>query len=225
MPWNPKDKQLNLRSKFNKVKTAKGRKTSSKNWLQRQLNDPYVALAQKQGYRSRAAFKLIEINKKFNLFHKGQRILDLGAAPGGWSQVAAQLTKNNNSIVALDLLEMDPIDGVQFFQGDFTDPMMIEKLLLNNKFDIVMSDMAANTTGHAATDHLRIMSLVEEVYYLSTKILKPGGNMIIKIFRGGAENNLLLKIKESFKSVKHFKPSSSRSNSTEMYMIATNFNP
>jgi len=221
---------IGFRSKFIAVKTAKKRKISSKTWLARQLNDPYVHKAKIEGYRSRSAYKLLEINEKFNILKPGLKVVDLGAAPGGWSQVTTNIIKsnefirNNSLIVAVDLLEIEPIAGVQSIKKDFyaedTERTIIE--MLGGNADIVMSDMAANTTGHATTDHIRTLDLCENALEFALKILKPGGHFIAKIFRGGTDNNLLTKIKLNFRIVKHFKPSSSRKESVEVYLIALN---
>lgn len=225
-----------MRSKFTKIKTAKGRKISSTRWLQRQLNDQFVIKAQQEGYKSRAAYKLLQINEKFKIISPGMKILDLGAAPGGWTQVAVELSKSkiksyNSSVVAIDLLEMNEIEGAIISQKDFYDEdaaIFIKNLFSldqssNNFVDLVMSDMAANTTGHAPTDHLRIMDLCERVVDFAVTILKPNGSLIMKIFQGGAEKDLLMKIKKHFKLVKHFKPSASRADSAEIYLVAKNF--
>lgn len=218
------------RGKFTEVKTAKKRKSSSTRWLKRQLNDPYVAKSKLDGYKSRAAYKLIEINNKFNILKSGANIVDLGAAPGGWSQVAAKMVKSDsasakNKIIAIDLLEMEKIAGVTSFQKDFFDKDTKE-LIINSLegqlADVVLSDMAANTTGHSATDHLRIMDLCENALIFALTILKPNGHFVAKIFRGGAEINLLSLVKANFKTVKHFKPESSRKESSEFYLIALN---
>lgn len=218
-----------LRGKFTRVKTARRRSNSSTRWLSRQLNDPYIQKAKAAGYRSRAAYKLIEIDNKFHIFKKGMNVIDLGAAPGSWCQVAVSKIFNNNDdiqnnkIIAIDLLNIDPIAGVSFLQSDFTDPkthQWIKDTLNGQLVDIVLSDMAANTTGHKATDHLRIMNLCEETYHFAIELLKPGGHFITKIFRGGTENTLLQEIKKHFKKVKHFKPSSSRKESSEFYLVA-----
>ena len=218
-----------MRNKFIKVKTAKGRKISSKNWLQRQLNDPFVAQAQASGYRSRAAFKLLEIQEKFNIFKHGQYVIDLGAAPGGWSQIAANFIKSQSEkprIVGIDLLEMDPVPGAICIQKNFYDED-IEEVLSGtigvSKVDVVMSDMAANATGHARTDHLRIMDLCHHAFLFAIKFLNPDGCFVAKIFQGGAERGVLDSIKRSFSEVKHFKPKSSRQDSAEMYLIAKGF--
>lgn len=219
---------LGFRGKFVAVKTAKRQKNSSKQWLARQLNDPYVAKAKLDGYRSRSAYKLLEIHEKFNLLKPGMKLVDLGAAPGGWSQVAAKIIKsdesasNNSMIIAVDLLEIEPIIGVNCLQKDFyaegTEEAIIK--MLDGSADIVMSDMAANTTGHAKTDHIRTLDLCEHAIDFALKILKPGGHFIAKIFRGGTENNVLNRVKLNFHKVKHFKPSSSRKESVEVYLIA-----
>ncbi|MCC8371687.1 MAG: RlmE family RNA methyltransferase [Rickettsia endosymbiont of Pseudomimeciton antennatum] len=219
---------LGFRGKFVAVKTAKRRKNSSKQWLARQLNDPYVAKAKLDGYRSRSAYKLLEIHEKFNLLKPGMKLVDLGAAPGGWSQVAAKIIKsdesasNNSMIIAVDLLDIEPIIGVHCLQKDFYAEGTEEAIIktLDGSADIVMSDMAANTTGHAKTDHIRTLDLCEHAIDFALKILKPGGHFIAKIFRGGTENNALNKIKLNFHKVKHFKPSSSRKESVEVYLIA-----
>lgn len=206
-----------------KVKTAKGRKTSSTRWLKRQLNDQYVEEAKKHGYRSRAAFKLKEIDEKLDLLQKGMSIVDLGAAPGGWCQIAEE--KGCEKIVAIDLLEIDALPGVDFIQMDFMDDAAPDKLkeLLGGQADIVLSDMAPNTTGHKQTDHLRIMAVVEAAYYFACEVLKPEGVFVAKVFQGGAQNTLLAEVKKSFKSVKHIKPKASRKESSEQYLIATGF--
>lgn len=206
-----------------KVKTAKGRKTSSTRWLSRQLNDPYVEEAKKQGYRSRAAFKIQEIDEKIGLFKEGMRVVDLGAAPGGWCQVAEQ--KGCAKIVAIDLLAVDDLPGVDFIQMDFMDNDAPDKLkeMLGGKADIVMSDMAPNTTGHKQTDHLRIMAVVEAAYHFAIEVLDNDGVFIAKVFQGGAQNTLLAEMKKTFKSVKHIKPKASRKESSEQYLLATGF--
>jgi 23S rRNA (uridine2552-2'-O)-methyltransferase len=216
------------RGKFTEVKTAKRRKTSSTSWLKRQLNDPFVAKAKMDGYKSRAAYKLIEINDKFHILKPGANVIDLGAAPGGWSQVAAKIIKSDdinakNKLIAIDLLPLDGIAGVTSFEKNFFDDDakdLIINSLSGQLADIVMSDMAANTTGHSQTDHLRIMDLCENALIFALTILKPGGHFIAKIFRGGAEGDLLSIVKQNFKIVKHFKPQSSRKESSEFYLIA-----
>ncbi|MCC7305513.1 MAG: RlmE family RNA methyltransferase [Alphaproteobacteria bacterium] len=205
-----------------RVKSKKKRKVSSKRWLERQLNDPYVDKAKTAGYKSRAAFKIIEIDDKIHLFKKGMKIVDLGAAPGGWSQVAA---KKGCTVVAIDLLEMDDIAGVDFIQMDFMDDAApdILKEKLGGQADVVLSDMAPNTTGHKSTDHLRIMAVVEAAYQFSTEVLKPGGVFVAKVFQGGAQHELLAQMKKDFKTVRHIKPPASRKESSEQYVVAEGF--
>ncbi|MDP5110592.1 MAG: RlmE family RNA methyltransferase [Rickettsiaceae bacterium] len=216
------------RGKFTEVKTAKKRKTSSTRWLKRQLNDPFVAKSKLDGYRSRAAYKLIEINNKFQILKAGTNVVDLGAAPGGWSQVAAKIIKSDaqgakNKLIAIDLLPIEGIGGVISFEKDFYEEDAKDLIIdsLNGQLaDVVLSDMAANTTGHSQTDHLRIMDLCESALIFALKILKPGGHFVAKIFRGGAEGDLLEMVKHNFKKVKHFKPESSRKESSEFYLVA-----
>ena len=210
-----------------KVKTAKGRKTGSTRWLKRQLNDPYIAKAEKDGYRGRAAYKLLEINEKLDFLKPGQIIVDLGAAPGGWCQVA---TKMGARMIAIDLLEMDEMPDVDFIQMDFMDndapeklKNMIRQYSADGLADIILSDMAPNTTGHKQTDHLRIMAVVEAAYYFAAETLKPGGTFVAKVFQGGAQNTLLADMKKDFESIKHIKPPASRKESSEQYLIATGF--
>ncbi|MCB9978045.1 MAG: RlmE family RNA methyltransferase [Rhodospirillales bacterium] len=205
-----------------RVKTARGRKTSSKQWLERQLNDPYVRRAQADGMRSRAAYKLLEIDQKTSLLRPGLRVVDLGAAPGGWSQVAAA---RGCRIVAIDLLAMDPLPGVDFIQMDFMEESAPEVLsaALGGPADLVLSDMAPNTTGHKATDHLRIMALVEAAADFAGQVLAPGGAFVAKVFQGGAEHTLLADLKRAFAKVQHIKPPASRKESAEQYLVATGF--
>lgn len=207
------------------VKTGGKRKLSSKLWLERQLNDPYVARAKREGWRSRAAFKLIEIDDKYKILKHGARVVDLGAAPGGWSQVAAKRIGPRGKIVAIDLLEIDPIPGVDFMQLDFTDADAPEKLraLMNGPADIVLSDMAANTTGHRRTDHLKIVALVEMAAEFAREVLTPGGAFLAKVIQGGTEGTLLATLKRDFATVRHVKPSASRADSAELYLLATGF--
>lgn len=218
-----KKKKRTKREATTRVKSAKGRKTSSTRWLQRQLNDPYVHEAQRLGYRSRAAFKLLEIDEKIHLLKKGQVIVDLGAAPGGWCQVAVE--KGAGKVVALDLLPIDPLPGVTFLQMDFMDDDAPEALVaaIGEGADLVLSDMAANTTGHKQTDHLRIMALVETAYEFACDVLKPGGTFVAKVFQGGAEHELLAQMKRDFTTVKHIKPPASRKESAEQYVVAQGF--
>ncbi|HPQ50408.1 MAG: RlmE family RNA methyltransferase [Alphaproteobacteria bacterium] len=206
-----------------KIKTAKGRKASSTRWIERQLNDPYVTKAQKDGYRSRAAYKLLEMDEKHKFLKSGMLVVDLGAAPGGWCQIA--LEKGCKKIVAIDLLEMDELPGVIFMQQDFMADDAPQKLkdALGGKADVVLSDMAHNTTGHKNTDHLKIMGLVEAGYDFATQILKQDGSFLAKTFQGGAESELLARIKIDFKTVRHLKPPASRSDSSEKYLLATGF--
>lgn len=208
-----------------KVKTAKGRKNSSTRWLKRQLNDPYVHEAEKYGYRSRAAFKLKEMDEKLHVLKKDMVVVDLGAAPGGWCQIAAE--KGVRKIVAIDLLEIDELPGVDFVQMDFMDDAAPDKLreMLgeDQEVDLVMSDMAPNTIGHKQTDHLRIMAVVEAGYYFAIEILKPGGTYIAKVLQGGAQNTLLADMKHHFTTIKHIKPPASRKESSEQYLVAMGF--
>ncbi|WP_149537455.1 RlmE family RNA methyltransferase [Siccirubricoccus phaeus] len=208
-----------------RLRTAKGRTTASQKWLERQLNDPYVRAAQAQGFRSRAAFKLIELDERFHLLKKGQRVVDLGAAPGGWTQVAVQ--RGAGRVVALDLLHMDPIAGATLLQGDFEDPAAEAAVLaaLDGPADLVLSDMAPNTTGHNATDHLRIIGLVELALDFTLKVLAPGGGFVAKVFQGGTEKALLETLKRRFATVRHAKPPASRKDSAELYVVATGFRP
>lgn len=210
-------------------KDKKKVKPSSRNWIQRQLTDQYVARAQKEGYKSRAAYKLLQIHEKFQIFKKGSITIDLGAAPGGWSQVAAKLTQStleNNLVIALDLLPIDEITGVKTICGNFLDEE-VQKIVWeeigDRRVDAVISDMAPNTTGERSTDYLRIMHLCFEAFSFAQKVLKPDGCFIAKVFRGGADHNILKEIKNNFTIVKHFKPPASRQASTEMYLIALGF--
>jgi len=208
-----------------RVKTSKRRKQSSNLWLARQLNDPYVVRAKREGFRSRAAFKLIEIDDKARLLKKGGRVIDLGAAPGGWSQVAAVRVGAQGRVVAIDVLPMDAIAGVNFAQLDFLDAAAPAKIkaMLGGPADVVLSDMAANATGHAKTDHLKIMALVEAAADFAREVLAPGGTFLAKVLQGGTEAALLAGLKRDFKNVKHVKPAASRSDSAELYLLATGF--
>lgn len=214
-----------VRNLKQRVKTANKRSLSSQKWLERQLNDPYVARAKREGYRSRAAFKLLEIDEKFHILKSGQKIVDLGAAPGGWSQIAASKVGPKGRIVGIDLLPVDPMAGVEFIQLDFLDESAPGKLMemLGGPADLVMSDMAANTTGHKKTDHLRIIGLAEAAIYFAREILAPGGAFVAKVFQGGTENQLLSDLKRDFAVVRHVKPSASRADSAELYVLATGF--
>ena len=211
-----------------RLKTARKRTLSSQKWLERQLNDPYVARAKREGYRSRAAFKLLEIDDRYHLLKPGQRVVDLGAAPGGWSQIAAARVGSLNGkgrVVGIDLLEIEPMPGVEFIQLDFLDESAPGKLIemLGGPADVVMSDMAANTTGHKKTDHLRIIGLAEAAIYFAREILAPGGAFVAKVFQGGTENQLLADLKRDFAVVRHVKPAASRADSAELYVMATGF--
>ena len=208
-----------------RVQTARRRKTSSTRWLQRQLNDPYVIAAKKDGYRSRAAYKLLQLDEKFGLLKKGQAVVDLGAAPGGWTQVALQAVGPSGQVVAVDINEMDPVPGALMLLGDVTD-MATEAAIraaLGGPADLVLSDMAPPATGHRATDHLRIIALVEAALDLAKAILRPGGGFVAKVWQGGTEHQLLANIKRDFATVRHAKPEASRSGSAEMYVVATNY--
>ena len=205
-----------------KVKKDRGRTSSSRKWLERQLNDPYVAAAKSKGYRSRAAFKLVELDEKFRFLKKGAKVLDLGAAPGGWSQVAIA---KGASVVAADVLAIEEIPGVTFFQADLTDadvPAML-KDALGGPADVVLTDMAAPTTGHRATDHLRIIALVELAAHFAVEVLAPGGTFIAKVFQGGTEHELLAMLKQNFATTIHAKPKASRQDSAETYLVARGF--
>lgn len=208
-----------------RVKTAKSKTKSSVRWLERQLNDPYVAEAKNKGYRSRAAFKLIQLDEKYKFLGKGKTIVDLGCAPGGWTQIAVDRNKGTGQVIGLDILETEAIDGATLICQDFTTADAPDKIksLLNGKADIVMSDMAANTTGHQQTDHLRTIHLVELAYDFAKEILADDGIFISKVFQGGTEGDLLRDIKLNFKKVAHFKPDASRKGSPETYLVATGF--
>ena len=208
-----------------RVKTSKYRKTSSNKWLERQLNDPYVSESKRLGYRSRAAFKLIQLDEKYKFLGKGKTIVDLGCAPGGWTQIAVFRNKGTGQVVGIDILETEAIEGATLVCEDFTSEAAPEKLkkLLKGKADIVMSDMAANTTGHQQTDHLRTIALVEAAYQFAKEVLAPNGIFIAKVFQGGAEAELLSDMKRNFAKVSHFKPDASRQTSPETYVVAQGF--
>ncbi len=208
-----------------RVKSSRGRTVSSRRWLERQLNDPYVFAAKTKGYRSRAAFKLVELDDKFHFLKKGARVLDLGAAPGGWCQVALARIGSEGRIVAADILEMEPMTGVEILLADLTDPAVPARLkqALGGPADLVMSDMAAPTTGHRPTDHLRTTALMEIALAVAQDTLKPGGAFVGKAFQGGAAGELLTAIKKSFRDVKHVKPPASRAESVELYLVALGF--
>ncbi len=217
-------RQLKVRLKSGKPRTA-----SSRRWLERQLKDPYVAAAQREGYRSRAAYKLIEIDDKHGFLKPGQRVVDLGAAPGGWSQVAAARVKSieeRGQVVAIDISEMEPLAGVEILHLDFMDPSAPDELkarLRGGGADAVLSDMAAPTVGHTKTDHLRIMALAEAAAEFAREVLSPGGVFLAKVFQGGTEGELLTSLKRDFAKVRHVKPPASRSDSAELYVLATGF--
>ena len=207
-----------------RVRTAKGRRVSSTRWLERQLNDPYVRRAKAEGYRSRAAYKLLELDERFGLLKGVKAVVDLGIAPGGWSQVVRKAAPRA-AVVGIDLLPTDPIDGVTILQMDFMDESAPAELkqALGGPADLVLSDMAANTVGHPQTDHLRTMALVEAGLLFATEVLRPGGAYVAKVLAGGADNNLVAELKRHFTTVKHAKPPASRKDSSEWYVIAQGF--
>lgn len=215
------------RGQTTRVRTAKGRKASSTRWLRRQLNDPYVAEAKRRGLRSRSAFKLMELDDRFGFLKPGQKVVDLGAAPGGWSQVAAERVGagKKGRVVALDLTEMEPIKGVTILTADFMEADGLARLTqaLDGPADVVLSDMAAPATGHPATDHLRIMALCEAALEFAIQSLAPGGTFVAKVLQGGTEHQLLAEMKRRFATVRHAKPPASRADSAETYVIATGF--
>jgi 23S rRNA (uridine2552-2'-O)-methyltransferase len=228
-----------------RLKREKRRKPSSRAWLERQINDPYVARAKREGFRSRAAYKLAEIDEKFHLFKPGTCVVDLGSAPGGWSEVAARRVGASGRVVALDILDMKPVSGVEFLKLDFLDQAALDRLKAvlggngqgkvhakaqakvqakaQGKADVVLSDMAANATGHRQTDHLRIMALAEAAAQFAREVLSPGGSFLCKVLQGGTETSLLSELKHDFLSVKHVKPPASRSGSAELYLLARGF--
>jgi 23S rRNA (uridine2552-2'-O)-methyltransferase len=210
------------RRKSVRVRTARGRKLSSTRWLQRQLNDPYVQEAQRLGYRSRSAFKLIQLNEKFGFLKPGARVVDLGAAPGGWAQVSVAA---GATVVGIDVQEIEPLPGATLMVGDIYDEDIPERLrdALDGPADVVMSDMAAPSTGHAATDHLRVMALIEAAYDVARHLLKPGGIFVGKVLQGGTERDLLQALKRDFTKVSHAKPAASRADSSELYIVAVGF--
>ncbi len=211
-----------------RVKTAKRRSAASTRWLQRQLNDPYVAKARSEGYRSRAAYKLAEIDDKYGFLKPGARVVDLGAAPGGWSQVAAErvgAAQGKGKVVAIDILEMDPVAGVEVLHLDFLDETAPDQLraALGGPADVVLSDIAPPTTGHKQTDHLRIMGMCETALEFAREVLAPGGTFLAKVLRGGTETQMLNDMKRDFDKVRHVKPPASRADSAELYVMATGF--
>ncbi len=218
----PAGRQLHTR-----VKTAKGRKLSSKLWLERQLNDPYVAEAKARGYRSRAAFKLLQIDEKHRILPKQGRVVDLGAAPGGWTQVALERCGPKGQVVAVDIQEMEPLEGAIVLKLDFLDEGADDavKAALGGAADLVMSDMASPATGHAGTDHLRIMMLAETALHFALQVLAPGGAFLAKVLQGGSEKSLLDDLRRHFAQVRHVKPEASRKDSAELYVLATGFRP
>ena len=224
----PGGKGRGARHLHQKVKTARGRKTSSTRWLQRHLNDPYVQEARAQGFRSRAAFKIIELDDQFKFLKPGKTVVDLGCAPGGWTQVAVERVKSpadRERVLALDIQEVAPVPGARIMVLDIMAPEAPEiiKSELDGSVDVVISDMAAATTGHAATDHLRTLALVEAAYDLAEDILAAGGTFVAKVFQGGTEAGLLKRMKQRFKTVKHAKPPSSRKDSPETFVVAMGF--
>lgn len=208
-----------------RVKSRKQRKASSRQWLERQLNDPYVVQAKKEGYRSRAAYKLMELDGKFRFLKKGARVLDLGAAPGGWTQVAVKRVGDTGQVVGADILEMEQVPGATVFQADLLDAETPDRLkaALGGPADVVLTDMAAPTTGHRATDHLRTSALFEAALDVAEDVLKPGGVFVGKVFQGGASGDLLGRVKSLFREVKHVKPPASRAESVELYLVASGF--
>jgi 23S rRNA (uridine2552-2'-O)-methyltransferase len=208
-----------------RVRRTKRRKPSSTDWLTRQLNDPYVAEAHRVGYRSRAAFKLEQLNERFHLLARGTRVVDLGCAPGGWSQVAARAVGPRGVVVGVDLTPTDSLPGATLIQGDFRDEatQAAIRAALGGPADLVLSDMAAPATGHAPTDHLRVVALAEEAFALAQTLLRPGGAFVAKVFQGGAEGELLAALKKSFAELRHAKPAASRAESAETYVVAKGF--
>ena len=208
-----------------RLKDEKRRTLSSRTWLERQIRDPYVARAKREGFRSRAAYKLAEIDDKYRLLKPGTHVVDLGAAPGGWSEIAARRVGAGGRVLAIDILDMKPIAGVEFLKLDFLDHTAPQRLkdLLGGQADLVLSDMAANATGHRQTDHLRIMALAEAAAHFAREVLAPGGSFLCKVLQGGTEAALLTELKRDFASVKHVKPPASRSDSAELYLLARGF--
>ncbi|HEY1981533.1 MAG TPA: RlmE family RNA methyltransferase [Xanthobacteraceae bacterium] len=207
------------------LKDQKRRTLSSRTWLERQLSDPYVARAKSEGFRSRAAYKLAEIDDKYHLFKQGSRVVDLGAAPGGWSEIALKRIGPKGRVIALDILEFKPMTGVEFLKLDFLDITAPDRLkeVLGGDADVVLSDMAANATGHRPTDHLRIMALAEAAAQFACEVLAKGGSFVCKVLQGGTEATLLAELKRDFESVKHVKPPASRADSAELYLLARGF--
>ena len=220
MPGKPPSRSRGLHVS---LKTALGRTSGQQRWLERQLNDPYVRAAQQAGWRSRAAFKLIELDERFHLIRRGARVVDLGAAPGGWTQVAVK--QGAALVVGVDLLAIESVPGATLIQGDFTDDATEAELKarLGGTATLVLSDMAPNTTGHAMTDHIRIMGLAEMALQFALEVLEPGGGFVTKVFQGGSERQMLEQMKRHFASVRHAKPPASRKESSELYVVATGF--
>lgn len=210
-----------------RVRTAKGRSGSSARWLERQLNDPYVAEAQARGYRSRAAFKLLQLDEKFDFLRSARRVVDLGSAPGGWLQVTRERCRPGTVIIGIDLSEVAPLDGIEVIQADFLTEEGHALLMgvLGENADVVLSDMAAPSTGHTRTDHLRVMALVEAALDFAERVLAPGGTFVAKVLQGGTEHELLHHMKRRFDRVRHVKPSASRSDSAEIYLVASGYRP
>ena len=213
------------RGKRTRVRTAKKRSASSTRWLERQFNDPYVAERARRGFRSRAAFKLAELDGRFRLLRSGDKVVDLGAAPGGWTQVAVERIGSRGRVVAADILPMDGIPGAEIIEADFTDAATPAKIraALGGPADVVLSDMSPSATGHGPTDHLRIVALAEAAFEFAREVLKPGGAFVAKVFQGGAEGRLLADLKRAFATVRHAKPPASRSESAETYVVAQGF--
>lgn len=227
MTDKPKSKNV-FRTKVVRVKKAKGMTSSSHRWMARHLNDPYVQEAQKKGYRSRAAFKILEIDQKYKLLKQGQVVVELGAAPGGWSQVVSQKIKvgqGDAKLIGIDLLPVEPIPGATFLIGDFLEKECQQQVLdlAGREVDLVLSDMAASTTGHKSTDHMRTMNLAEASFLFAKETLKIGGSMVAKVFQGGTDKALLDQLKIYFTHIKHYKPPASRQESPEMYVVCTGF--
>lgn len=216
----PKGRGVSVR-----VRAGAGKSVQSRRWLERQLNDPYVVEAKARGFRSRAAFKLIELDEKCGLLKPGMRVVDLGAAPGGWTQVAVKAVGPKGQVVALDILPMDPVPGAAVLQADFTEASAEEavRAALHGSADVVLSDMAPNTTGHGATDHIRILALAELALEAACAMLAPGGAFVCKLFQGGADKSLLDRLKRDFARVRHVKPPASRKDSSEMFVVAQGF--
>jgi len=231
MPKRPSGPSGGARQLHVRLKSARKHRPSSQRWLERQLNDPYVTAAKREGWRSRAAFKLAEIDDKYRFLKAGKRVVDLGAAPGGWSQIAAERVQSvagKGQVVAIDISEMEPLAGVEFLHLDFMGEDAEERLkgcLREGGADVVLSDMAAPTTGHTRTDHLRIMGLAEAAAHFALDVLSPGGTFLAKVLQGGTERELLDLLKRKFKTVRHVKPPASRANSAELYVLAEGYRP